>query len=159
MARIRLHEQPGYEFHYSMTLQPRDINYGGHMGHDAIVALVGAGRAYLFHSIGLSEIDLGDGKTGIIMGDMAVNFKAEGHMFDELRIDTHVGEFSRNGFRIFHRVTKGETLVALAEGGFVTFDYSRGKIVSVPGTFLKALEEHGGGKLIVPGSRSGIRIC
>ena len=91
-----------------------------------------------FTLYGLSEIDLGDGRTGIIMGDMAVNFKAEGYMFDELRIDTHVGEFSRNEFRIFHRVTEGEILVALAEAGFVTFDYGREKIISVPGTFLRA---------------------
>ena len=142
MPRIKLNEQGSYEFHYTTTLQPRDINYGGHMGHDAIVSVAGAARAYMFRSMGLNELDLGDGRTGIMMSDLVVNFKAEGFMFDELRIDTHVGELSRTGFRIFHRVTRGETLVAFAETGVIAFNYGEGKMTRIPAEFLRALEQH-----------------
>ncbi|HBA53392.1 acyl-CoA thioesterase [Syntrophorhabdus aromaticivorans] len=141
MSRIRLSEQSQYEFHYTITLQPRDINYGGHLGNDALVSLLGAARANTLRSMDLSEADLGDGRTGIIMSDLAVNFRAEGFMFDELLIDTHIGEFSRTGFRIFHRATKGETLVALAETGITAFDYVSRRIAPVPGTFLRILAE------------------
>jgi acyl-CoA thioesterase FadM len=140
MSRIKLSEQSEYEFHHTITLQPRDINYGGHLGNDSLVSLLGTVRADTLRSMGLSEADLGDSRTGIIMSDLVVNFRAEGFMFDELLIDTHIGELNRTGFRIFHRVTKGRTLIALAETGITTFDYVSRKIAPVPGAFLKALQ-------------------
>jgi len=95
----------------------------------------------MFHVTGFTELDLGDGVTGVIMSDLAVNYKAEAQMFDELTIDTHVGEFSRNSFRTFHRVTKGDLVVALAESGLVTFNYTTRKLAPVPEVFLKTLIE------------------
>lgn len=139
MARIRLVELGQYAFHYATRLEPRDINPSGHLGNDALVTLVGSARAYVFYSMGLSQRDLGDGSTGIIMSDLAVNYRAEAFMFDEIVIDTHFGEFTRSAFRAFHRVRKGEAVVALAETGLVTFDYRARRIAPVPEEFLKAL--------------------
>jgi acyl-CoA thioesterase FadM len=139
MSRIRLHEQLSYEFHYTKRLEPRDINYGGHLGNDALVSLAGSARADALHALGLREQDLGDGYTGIIMADLVVNFRAEAFMFDEIDIDTHMGEFSRTRFRIFHRLTKGDIIVALVETGLAAFNYLTREVAPVPDTFLKAL--------------------
>ncbi|MCX5813909.1 MAG: thioesterase family protein [Proteobacteria bacterium] len=143
MPRIKLSELNNYEFHYTVTLEPRDINYGGHLGNDALVSLMGAARVNMLRSIGVSEKDLGDGKTGIIMSDLAVNYKSEAFMFDELVIDTHAGEISRSSFRLFHRINKGQIVVALAETGLTTFNYASRKVAPIPEVFLKALAEHG----------------
>ncbi len=139
MPRVKLIEQKEYEFHYPVAVQPRDINYGGHLSYDALISLTGTARTYMFRSIGLSEADLGDGKTSILMSDLSVNYLAEGFMFDELQIDTHVGEFTRNSFRLFHRVTRGTTIIALVETGLVAFSKSSGRPVHVPETLLNAL--------------------
>ena len=48
MSRIKLDEQQEYTFLYAITLQPRDINYGGHLGNDSLVALVGTAWATCF---------------------------------------------------------------------------------------------------------------
>jgi len=141
MPRVKLEEQAMYEFTFPVTLHPRDINYGGHLGNDSLVTLVGSARAQMFHSMGFSEGDLGDGKTSIIMADLVVNYRAEGFLFDELRIDTHIGEMHSGAFRIFHRVTKDGTLIALAEGGVVAFDYTTHRIGHVPEVFIKAIEK------------------
>ncbi len=77
MPRAKLTEQPEYELCYPIMLQPRDINYGGHLGVDSLVSIVGAARAYIFKSIGLSEGNLGKDKVGIIMTDFTVNLKAQ----------------------------------------------------------------------------------
>jgi len=138
MPRIKLIEQNKYPFSLNVTLQPRDINYGGHLGNDALISLLGSARVDMLHSLNMSEGDLGDGRTGIIMSDLVVSFKAEAYMFDELCIETNAGEFSRIGFRIFHRVTKkGGGLIALAETGMTTFNYSTRKIAQVPDKFLE----------------------
>ena len=96
----------------------------------------------MFRSLGLNEGDLGDDRTGIIMSDLVVNYKAEAFMFDEVIIETQVAEFRRTGFRIFHRVKKGEALIALAETGITTFNYASRKVVPVPEAFLRAVTEH-----------------
>jgi acyl-CoA thioester hydrolase len=111
------------------------------MGNDALVSLVGAARADIFHSMGMSELDLGSAQIGIIMSDLVVNYLAEAFLFDELFIDTHIGELGRNGFRLFHRVTRKETLIALVETGLVTFNYISKKVVSVPEMLLKRLKQ------------------
>jgi len=139
MPRIKLHEQPHYGFRYEVTLQPRDINYGGHLGNDALVTLIGEARVNLLNTIGCSEGDLGDGRTAIIMADLVVNYCAEGFLCDVLCIDTHVGELSRHGFRLFHRVTRDNRVIALVETGLATFDYQQRKIAPVPDTFIQAL--------------------
>ncbi len=139
MPRVKLTEQPRYEFSYVMTLQPRDINYGGHLGNDSIVVIANIARVNMLRSMGLSENDLGDGRTGIIMSDLVVNYKAEGFLFDDLTIDTHIDELQPSSFRIFHRISRPDMRIALVETGVVTFDYSNHKIGQVPDAFVKAL--------------------
>ncbi len=141
MPRVKLAEQDIYEFTFTVTLHPRDINYGGHLGNDSLVTLIGSARAQMFHSMGFSEGDLGDGKTSIIMADLVVNYRAEAFVFDKLRIDTHIGEMRSGAFRIFHRVTKNGAIIALAEGGVVAFDYTIHRIGHVPEVFVKAVEK------------------
>ena len=137
MPRIKLLEQEIYEFQHRIEVRPQDVNYGGHLGNDSLITLVGAARARLFRSMGLSELDLGNGSTGLIITDMAVNYKAEAFMFDELIIETHIGETAPKGFRMFHRVRRGPGLVALVEAGVATYNYALKKIVPVPAEFLE----------------------
>jgi acyl-CoA thioester hydrolase len=128
VPRIKLVEQQEYEFHFTITLQPRDTNIGRHLGNDALISPVGVARAEIFHSMSMSELDLGNAQTGVIMLDLAVNYLAEAFLFDELFIDTHIGELGRNGFRLFHRITRKETVIALVETGLVTFNYVSKKL-------------------------------
>lgn len=140
MPRVKLHPQPLYEFHYEVTLQVRDINYGGHLGNDALVSLLHEARINLLHNLGLSEMNLGDGQTGIIMADLVVNFLEEGFMLDRLDISSHIGEITKRSFRVFHRLNKGDKILALAETGLIAFNYAERKITPIPASFRQALE-------------------
>lgn len=135
----KAHRAPCIRFCCIITLHPLDINYGGHPGNDALVSLMGTARTQMLRSMGKSESDLGDGKTSIIMTDFVVNFKAEAFMFDELTVDTHIGDLSKISFRIFYRVMRGLVIIALAEKGLAAFDYNARKVAPVPEVFLEAL--------------------
>jgi acyl-CoA thioesterase FadM len=143
MPRVKLQEQREYEFHYDVTVQVRQINFTGHLDHKAVIEIIHDARATLLHSLGLSEQNLGDGHTGIMMVDLVINYKEEGFSFDQLKVDTHVGEISEKSFRMFHRIMKqgGGAMVALAEMGFIIYDYSKRAISSMPESFLKALDQ------------------
>jgi acyl-CoA thioester hydrolase len=142
MSRIKLIEQESYEFSYSLQVRPQDINYSGHVGNDNLISLVGAARAYTFHLLGHSEMNVGDRKTGVIMTDLVVNYKAEAYLFDSLTIDSRFGEFTRSGFRMFHRVRREDTTVGLIETGFVCYDYNLRKVVPVPDIFITSLPKY-----------------
>ncbi len=142
MPRVKLEEQPHYEFRHTLTIRVTDLNYGGHLSNDALVGLIHEARVNLMRTLDCSELDLGDRKTGLIMVDLVVNFLQEGFMFDELQIDSHIGGLSSKSFRIFQRILKSGKLLALAETGWLAFDYAERKTVPLPQTFLAALEQH-----------------
>lgn len=142
MPRIKLVEQPHYEFQYDLTVQVGHLNYAGHLGHDSIVSIAHEARIHMFRSLGVMETDLGDGGTGIIIGDLAVTYAAEGHLFDRLRVETHIGELGRSSFRVFQRLTRNGALVALVETGTIAFDYKARRIVPIPDAFKTAVETY-----------------
>src|SRR4030042_4639662 len=102
MPKVKLVKKENYEFEYKVILQVTDINYGGHLGNDALVGIIHEARVNLLTALGCSEFDLGDGKTGIIMSDLGVNYLGEGFMFDEIIIHSTIDEISNASFRIFH---------------------------------------------------------
>jgi len=140
--RIRLQEQPEYEFIHEATVRPRDVNFGGHLGNDSLIALLNEAELRMFNSLGFNEGKLGDDKTSYIVASIAVNYKTEAFMFDELIIDTHVSEPEAKGFGLSHRVRRGGDIVALAEVYIVVYDYMIGKPTPVPDAFIKVLFEH-----------------
>ena len=75
MPRVKLESQPKYEFVFETTIQKVDLNYAGHLGNDALLRMLQTARIELFQNRGYKELDLGDGKTGIIIGDLVVNHK------------------------------------------------------------------------------------
>ena len=144
MLPIKLKEQKDYNFLYTVTLQQRDINYMGHLGNDGIVSLMLNAQTRIFHSLGFSEENLGDGQTRTTISDLVVDFRSQASLFDKLAIESHIGKFRRNGFRIFHRFRKGQIIVALAETDIATLNRSSNKAVPVPKTFIEALRNQQG---------------
>jgi acyl-CoA thioester hydrolase len=142
VPRIKLLEQPVYEFQYELIVQVGHLNYAGHLGHDSVVNIAHEARVHMFHALGVAENNLDDGKTGTIIGDLAVSYSSEGHLFDKLRIQSHIGELGRTNFRVFQRLTREGGLVALVETGSMAFDYSVRAIVPIPDAFRKALKRH-----------------
>jgi acyl-CoA thioesterase FadM len=96
----------------------------------------------MFHALGLAENDLGDGRIGIIMGDLAVTYCSGGDLFDKLSVDSHVGEMGHRGFRIFQRLVREGTVIALVETGIIAYDYTARAITPFPKVFTKALKRY-----------------
>jgi len=142
MPKVKLKKMDNYEFEYKTILQVRDINYGGHLGNDALVSLTHIARINMLRTLGFSELDLGDGKTGIIMADLAVNYIGEGFMFDEVTVLTHIDEISPVSFRVFHNFIKDDKTIALAETGIIAFDYNERRITEIPETFFYSLKKY-----------------
>jgi acyl-CoA thioester hydrolase len=142
MARIKL-VPPGH-FSFSTTIPVRitDLNYGGHVGNDAILSLVHEARMQYLNNYGFNELQFDT--ASLIMSDAAIEFRSEAFYGDVLTVFVTAGEFSRVGFDLFYKFTKKdgekEILVALVKTGMICFDYTARKVVTVPERALQLLK-------------------
>lgn len=140
MARIKLDMPDSYVFSTQIDVRITDINYGSHLGNDALLSIIHEGRVRFLDSMGYSESDI-EG-TGIIMGDAVIVYKSEAYYGDRLTIEINVGEFSRKSCDFFYRISKNEDqIVAYSKTGIVFFDYKIKKPVSIPPEFLHRFQQ------------------
>ena len=90
--------------------------------------------------MGFTELNLGDGMTGLIMSDLAISFKAEGFMLDHIEIFSHIDEINDSTFRIYYKIMRDKTVLVLAETGMVAYNYQQKQIGEVPKEFLTELQ-------------------
>ena len=135
MPRLKLTPREAYPFTHALTVRTTDLNYGGHLGNDRLLALVHEARVAWLASHGWTELE--SGGVGLIMGDAALVYQGEAFAGDRLELGVVAGEPGRGGFRLFTRVTRvgddGDAEpVALVETGMVCFDYARRRPARLP---------------------------
>jgi len=142
VARVKLAPLDHYQSIYETTVEVTDLNYGNHLGNDALVGIIHRARVHFLHQLSASENNLGDGKTGILMADLIVNYMGESFLFDKLSVESSIGEVRSKGFRMFHRITAPQDrIIALAETGIVAFNYHRRKIAGIPESFVSKISD------------------
>src|SRR5262245_60297210 len=123
MPRVKIELPQTLPFSTEIAVRITDINYGGHLGNDSMLALIHEARVRFFAHHGWKESDV-DG-VGIIMTDVAIAYKAEVFWGETLRFEVGVTDLQRVGCDVVYRVTKSGSgeLVAEAKTGIVFFDY------------------------------------
>jgi acyl-CoA thioester hydrolase len=138
VARIELNLPDDFSFSIDVRVRISDINYGNHLGNDALLSLVHEARLQFLQSRGFSELDI-DG-CGLILTDAVILYKSQGFHGDLLSILAAVDDFNKYGCDFFFKVIQKNSgkEVARAKTGIVFFDYNRQKMVPVPSAFLDA---------------------
>ena len=141
MARIELNLPENFSFSTDVRVRISDINYGNHLGNDAVLSLIHEARLQFLQSRGYSELDI-DG-WGLILTDAVIVYKSQGFHGDLLTIFAAVCDFNKYGCDFFYKVNQksGGKEVARAKTGVVFFDYNRQKMVPVPVAFLDAFRK------------------
>lgn len=142
MARIKIELPQSFSFVCSIPVRITDINYGGHAGNDAILQMIHEARMQWLASLNYTELDFGG--TGMIMADVAIEFKSELFYGDVVIASVAVNDISRAGFHIIYKLEKQTesitTLVAAAKTGMLCYDYAAKKIVSIPQQALEKIK-------------------
>ncbi len=121
-----------YSFSTEVEVRIGDINYGGHLGNDALLSLIHEARMRYFAALGYTELSLAG--VGTIMADSAIVYKSEAFFGDKLRIEMAAGDLTRVGFDLFYKIVLIDSLklVAEAKTGIICFDYQLRKVVQIP---------------------------
>lgn len=108
-----------------------DINYGGHVGNDAILSIIHEARMQWLSRAGLTELELGG--HGLIMADVMIAYRGESFYGDTLVVKLYAAEITARSFDLLYHITAErsgqEMLIAEAKTGMLCFDYKERKIV------------------------------
>ncbi|PSR54894.1 esterase [Adhaeribacter arboris] len=130
MARIKIDLPPTYSFLTEIKVRVSDINYGGHLGNDALLSILHDARLQYLQSMGYSELAIGG--SFLIMADVAIEYKGEGFLGDTLIVQIAPRDFTKYGFDLIYHVTNQNSKpIAYAKTGMLCFNYTTRKVMSV----------------------------
>ncbi|MFZ4619566.1 MAG: acyl-CoA thioesterase [Bacteroidota bacterium] len=135
MPRIKLELPTQFHFTTEIPIRISDINYGGHLGNDAVLSIIHEARLRMLIEHGWTEMSI-EG-VGLIMSDSAVLYKSEAFYGESLRIQIAVKDFSRFGCDIYYLIRERESgrEVVQAKTGIAFFNYQERKLAPVPEKF------------------------
>ena len=137
MARIKLIIPETKVFTARIPVRITDINYGNHVGNDALVSIIHEARIQWLASGKFSEMNISG--PGLIMSDLAVEYKAESFYGDILSVKIAVSEIQKISFEVFYEITAERSgkniLITKAKTGMVCYDYGAKKVATMPEEF------------------------
>jgi len=132
MARVKIALPATFRFTTVLPVRITDLNYGGHLGNDAMLSLLHEVRVQFLASLGEREVDPAT-QLGFIMADVAIEYKAEAFYGDVLHVEVGTNDLNKYGFDIIYQVkNQYDRLIALAKTGMLCFDYNTRKLRGVP---------------------------
>ena len=141
MARIKINLPE--RFIFSTEIKPRitDINYGGHLGNDALLAIVHEARARFLAAHQWTEMDI-DGRS-LIMVDAAIMYLTEIFYGTTLHLEIAVTDLNRIGCDFVFRLSDKENgqEAARVKTGIAFFNYQKRKVARMPDVFRQLIEQ------------------
>lgn len=125
--------------HHSVSVRVTDMNYGCHLGHDALVSLLHEARSQALMAVGYPEWDLAGYHS--VVADLAVQYQSEARCPDVLVVETAIPDPAGKALSVYHRVLadEGARLVATARLNLLVMDSTAGNPVAVPAEVVQAL--------------------
>jgi len=131
MTSLKSQMPESFLFQCEIPLRITDLNYGGHVGNDRILALLQEARVQFLNSRGYSELQLES--SGLILTRAQIELRNELHYGDQLFAKVQAGNFTSKGFDLFYKLEIIEDeqprLAALATTSMVCYDYAKKKVV------------------------------
>ncbi|HTN45517.1 MAG TPA: thioesterase family protein [Flavipsychrobacter sp.] len=134
MARVKINfPETAPLFYNKIPVRITDINYGNHLGNDALLSIIHEARMQMLHFYGYTELDI-DG-IGLIMADVMIAYKNEAFYGDVLEISIYTDEVTERSFDLLYKINllrEGRAIdIAHAKTGMICFDYGNRKISAV----------------------------
>ena len=139
MARIKINLPENFAFSTEIKIRVSDINYGGHLGNDALLSIIHEARLQYLRQLGYSELRFGE--NALIMADAAIEYKGEGFMGDVLTIQIAPADFTKYGFDLVYHITnQNNKPIAYGKTGMLCFNYDTRKLASLAPEIRRQME-------------------
>lgn len=140
MSRIKIAFPENVSYTATIPVRITDLNYGNHVGNDAVLSMIHEARMQFLTHFGFTELNCAG--VGLIMSDVGIEFKKEIFYGDTLSVQIAAINFTSIGFDLFYRLfNKEKIVVALAKTGMICYNYEAKKIAAVPAVVKEKLAE------------------
>lgn len=141
MTRVKVEVPEQFLFSMERNVGISDVNYARHLDSVTMVQILHEARLQFLASLGFTEGNIYG--LGMVVTDMAVDYRSESFANDRLIIDVGVDNFNRYGLDISLQVTNSalESVVCQAKIGVVFFDFDKHQITPMPEAFTTLLED------------------
>lgn len=141
MQRIKLERLTESIFETHFPIRVYDLNYGKHVGHDALISLLHEARIRFLASMGYQEFNMAG--TGLMVTSLAANYLNQAFYGDELSFKLNIANLSKTSFDIQYQVKQRNTTkeIARAVTTMTCFDYQLQKVTKVPDLFIASLQQ------------------
>ena len=132
MARVEIALPERFAFTTEIPIRIGDLNYGGHLGNDAVLSIAHEARVRFLAAHGWSELDLAG--VGVLMIDAAIQYRAEGFHGMTLRVGVAAVDVRTRDCDLVYRLVDAATgrEIALVKTGLVFTDRKTGRLVRMP---------------------------
>jgi len=140
MPRIKLDPPDEFRFRMEKSVGLSDLNYARHLDSQSMLNILQEARLQYLASLGFTEENIFG--LGMVMTDLAVDFRSESFANDVLTIDVGIGKVNRYGIDICLKVTNSalDSVVCMARMGVVLFDFDKHQMVAIPPQFKQLLQ-------------------
>lgn len=142
MSRVKLKfpdEKP--LFVTNIPVRIGDINYGGHVGNDAVLSIIHEARMHMLRSKGYTEMDAGG--NSMIMADVMIAYKGEAFYGDTLAVRIYAAEITDRTFDLLYHISTTRDGacrdIAHAKTGMACFNYETRKVAVITDEFKQYL--------------------
>jgi acyl-CoA thioester hydrolase len=128
VARIKILMPNDFPLTVALPVRITDLNYGGHLGNDALLSLLHEARVQFLLHLGLRELDA-ETRLGTIMADVAIEYRGEAFYGDVLQVQLAATDPHKYGFDVVYWVkNQAGKEIARAKTGMLLFDYNLRKL-------------------------------
>lgn len=107
-----------------------DINYGNHLGNDAMLSIIHEARMQWLSAHGFTELNAGG--NSLIMSDVMMAYRGEAFYGEILQIEIFADEVTECSFDLLYRISthrNGQNIkIADAKTGMVCYNYNTRKV-------------------------------
>ncbi len=134
MGRVKI-KFPEQKPLFTATIPVRigDINYGGHVGNDAMLSIVHEARMQMLSASNYSEMNAAG--NAMIMADVMIAYKGEAFYGDILSVDVYAEELGPISFDLLYHITTKRNgavqQIAHCKTGMVCFNYETRKTATM----------------------------
>ena len=141
MARITIDLPDKFRFETEIPIRIGDINYGGHLGNDAVLGMAHEARIRLLKHLGYSEVDVGG--CGIILADAAIVYRSEAFHGQTVCVRVAVELTGRISCEFVYLMTDAQDRreIARVKTGIAFFDYTKRRLTRIPDAFREAISD------------------
>src|SRR5664279_4962243 len=107
MPRVKIDLPAVFQFSSVMPIRITDLIYGGHVGNDTVLSVIHEARMQFLHHYDYTEMNFCG--TGMIMSDVAIEFKNELFYGDEVKASVTLTEISKVSFALYYKLEKETT--------------------------------------------------